>query len=40
MLLVTQQPLLGGVGLEAVHQFVWAARGCTPPSISSSHLQS
>jgi hypothetical protein len=27
MLLVTQQPLLGGVGLEAVHQFVWAARG-------------
>jgi hypothetical protein len=28
MLLVTQQPLLGGVGLEAVHQLVWAARGC------------
>jgi len=30
MLLVTEQPLLGGVGLEAVHQPVWAAQrwGC------------
>jgi hypothetical protein len=30
MLLVIEQPLLGGVGLEAVHQPVWAAQrwGC------------
>jgi hypothetical protein len=33
MLLVTEQPLLGGVGLEAVHQPVWAAQRGGVPTV-------
>jgi hypothetical protein len=33
MLVVTEQPSLGGVGLEAVHKLVWAAQRGGVPAV-------